>query len=97
MNLGQLTSKAKALVEKRGGTDSLKQDAEELKKIASGSGSVGDKAKAAAAAVKDPGADESPAPTQAAEQYVATPETPERQGRGGDDATRRRAGRRRRR
>jgi hypothetical protein len=55
MDLKRITDKAKELVDKRGGTDSLKEDAAELKDIASGKGSVSDKAKAAAEAVKDPG------------------------------------------
>jgi hypothetical protein len=37
--------KAKQLIEKRGGTDSVKADAEELKDIAKGPGSIADKAK----------------------------------------------------
>ncbi len=56
MDLGKLVDEAKELVEDRGGVDSLKADAEELKDIATGDGSVVDKAKAAAEAVKDPGA-----------------------------------------
>ncbi len=56
VNFKSLTDKAKDLVEKRGGTDSVKEDAGELKDIASGKGSMTDKAKAAAAAIKDPGA-----------------------------------------
>jgi hypothetical protein len=56
MDLKRITDKAKELVEKRGGTDSLKEDASELKDIASGEGGLTDKAKAAAEAVKDPGA-----------------------------------------
>jgi hypothetical protein len=56
MDLGKLIEKAKGLVSKRGGTDSLKQDAEELKDIAGSNGSVSDKAAAAAEAVKEPGA-----------------------------------------
>jgi len=51
----RLSDKAKDLVEKRGGTEGLKQDAEELKNIAKGQGSLGDKAKRAAEALKDPG------------------------------------------
>jgi hypothetical protein len=51
----KLSDRAKDLVEKRGGTDSLKEDAAELKEIATGKGSLSDKAKAAAAAIKDPG------------------------------------------
>ncbi len=56
MNLGRLTQRAKRLVEKRGGTDALREDAQELGDIVKGKGSAGDKAKAAAGALKDPGA-----------------------------------------
>lgn len=55
MNLKRLTDRAKDLVNKRGGTGALKEDADELKDIASSKGSLKDKAKAAGAAVKDPG------------------------------------------
>jgi hypothetical protein len=54
-NLSTIANKAKDAVEKRGGTDSLKQDAEQLKGIAKGPGSLTDKAKAAAQALKQPG------------------------------------------
>ena len=56
MNLNSLTNKAKDLFAKRGGADALKEDAQELKDIATGQGSAGDKAKAAVEALKDPGA-----------------------------------------
>jgi len=56
VNLKRLTDRAKNLVNKRGGTDALKEDAEELKDIAKGEGDLKDKAKAAGKAVKDPGA-----------------------------------------
>jgi len=56
MDLRRLAGKAKELVDKRGGVQSVKEDAEELRGIAGGSGSAADKAKAAAEAVKDPGA-----------------------------------------
>jgi hypothetical protein len=56
MDFKNLQRKAKALVDRRGGTDSLKADAEELKNIAKGPGSVADKAKRAGDALKDPGA-----------------------------------------
>src|SRR5215218_9343562 len=99
MNLGQLASKAREIVQRRGGTESLKEDAEELKGIASGSGSTADKAKAAAEALKDPGADDAARPEQpspaAADSVAADPEVDA--GRRGRRATRRRAGRRRRR
>ena len=63
MDLKKLTERAKQLVDKRGGTESLKEDAEELKDIAQGGGSLTDKAKAAAEAISDPGAkgDDTPA------------------------------------
>lgn len=54
-NLSTLATKAKEVVEKRGGTDSLKQDAAQLRSIAKGPGSITDKAKAAAEALKRPG------------------------------------------
>ncbi len=57
VNFKKLTDKAKDQVEKRGGTESLKQDMGELKDIAKGKGSLKDKAKAAGKAVKDPGAE----------------------------------------
>jgi hypothetical protein len=56
MDFKNLQRKAMELINKRGGTESAKQDAEELKDIATGPGSLGDKAKAAADALKDPGA-----------------------------------------
>lgn len=56
MRFGDLVNKAKKVVDQRGGTDALKQDAEELKDIARGRGTAQDKAKRAAEALKDPGA-----------------------------------------
>jgi hypothetical protein len=56
MDLGKLADEAKKLVDDRGGMESLEEDAEELKDIATGKGSLVDKAKEAAEAVKDPGA-----------------------------------------
>jgi len=56
MDLKRLANKAKKTIDSRGGVDSLKADAEELRKIAKGDGSLADKAKRAAKAVKDPGA-----------------------------------------
>jgi hypothetical protein len=53
----KLGQQAKSVVDKRGGTDALKADASQLADIAKGKGSISDKAKAAAAALKDPGAD----------------------------------------
>jgi hypothetical protein len=56
VNFKKLADKAKGAVDKRGGMDSLKEDAEELRSIAKGKGSLKDKASAAGKAVKDPGA-----------------------------------------
>jgi hypothetical protein len=55
MDLKNLFNKGKKIVDERGGVESLKEDAEELKGIATSKGSLADKAKEAAAAVKDPG------------------------------------------
>ena len=52
----QAHGQSQAAVRERGGTDSLKEDAGELKDIATGDGSVTDKGKAAVSAVQDPGA-----------------------------------------
>lgn len=56
MDLSKITDKAKGLIAKRGGTEALKEDAQELKDIATGEGSLTDKAKRATEALKDPGA-----------------------------------------
>jgi hypothetical protein len=56
MGLKDLTDKAKQMVDRRGGTDSVKEDAEELKDVARGDGSTTDKAKEAADALREPGA-----------------------------------------
>jgi hypothetical protein len=55
MDFKKLANKAKETIDKRGGVESLKADAEELKKVAQGKGSLSDKAKAAAKAIKEPG------------------------------------------
>jgi len=56
VNFRRVTDQAKKLVDKRGGTDALKEDAEELKDVAKSKGSLKDKAKAAGETIKDPGA-----------------------------------------
>jgi hypothetical protein len=62
MNLKKLADQAKKVVDKRGGTDALKADLSELQTIAKGKGSASEKAKAAAAALKQPGAKGDAAP-----------------------------------
>ena len=54
----KLSTQAKALAEKRGGTEGLKRDAAELSQIAKGKGTLSEKAKAAAAALKETGAND---------------------------------------
>lgn len=56
MNIGRLASTAKRMIDKRGGNEALKQDAQELQRIAKGPGTLKDKAMKAAGALKDPGA-----------------------------------------
>jgi hypothetical protein len=56
MDFKGLQRKAKQLIDRRGGTDSLKADAEELRDIAKSPGSIADKAKRAGDALKYPGA-----------------------------------------
>jgi cell division septum initiation protein DivIVA len=56
MDLKRFTRMAKDVVDKRGGNKALKEDAAELKDIATGPGSMSEKAKRAADAVKEPGA-----------------------------------------
>jgi hypothetical protein len=63
MDIKSLQRKAKQLIDKRGGTDSVKADAQELMDIAKGPGSMGDKAKRAGDALKDPGAKGPDTPT----------------------------------
>lgn len=55
MDFKKLADKAKKTIDERGGMESLKADAEQLKQVAKGKGSLADKAKAAAEAIKQPG------------------------------------------
>ena len=78
MDLKKITDRAKDLVEKRGGSESLKRDAEELQGIAKGQGSLADKAKQAVSAIKDPGAaGEEPEAARTAEPETTRTEEPE--------------------
>ena len=81
MDLKSLQRRAKQSIHRRGGTDSLKSDAEELKDIVKGPGSVTDKAKRAGDALADPGAkgpDRPASPRRAATDTPApAPLTPE--------------------
>jgi len=80
MDFKKLAAKAKDTIDKRGGTDALKADAEELKKVAKGKGSLTDKAKAAAQAIKEPGAGK-----QAGNQPMHKPEGEKHPAKGAGD------------
>jgi hypothetical protein len=56
MDMKSLINKAKETITGRGGPQSVKEDAEELKDIAGGEGNLQDKAKAGYEAIKEPGA-----------------------------------------
>jgi hypothetical protein len=67
MDWKNLANRAKEQIDKRGGTEGLKRDATKVKDIARGPGSLSDKAKQAADALKQPtGAETTPeaAPTE---------------------------------
>jgi len=53
----KLALRAKKMVDQRGGLEALKADAAQLKDIAKGEGTMSEKAKAAAQAIKVPGAE----------------------------------------
>ena len=54
MDLKRLADKAKQVIDDRGGTERLKQDAQRLRDIAAGPGTPRDKARAAGDALKEP-------------------------------------------
>jgi hypothetical protein len=56
MNWKAMADKAKQTFQQRGGSEAAKEDAEELRDIVHGQGSIADKAKGAAAAIREPGA-----------------------------------------
>ena len=56
MNFGSIANRLKRVVDKRGGTEALKEDLGELQQIAKEKGSLADKAKHAGSALSDPGA-----------------------------------------
>lgn len=65
MKFNKLAEKAKQAIDRRGGMDSLKQDLQEVKDAATGRGSMKDKARAAADALKTPGKNPAPGPEAA--------------------------------
>jgi hypothetical protein len=56
----KLAEQAKKTIDARGGSESLKEDAQELRNIARGEGSAKDKLRAAAQAIKTPGGADAP-------------------------------------
>ncbi len=62
MNWKAMADKAKQTFQQRGGSKAAKEDAEELRDIVQGQGSVTDKAKEAAAALREPGAHDPASP-----------------------------------
>jgi hypothetical protein len=63
MDLGKLAEKAKGLIDRRGGMQSVKEDAMEVKDIAGKDESLTDKAQDVGEALKDPGAPGDDAPS----------------------------------
>ena len=76
MDFKRLSQQAKRLIDRRGGSKSLKEDADELRDIARGEGSLSDKAKAAADAIKEPGAKEPEVPPPPAPPQPPPSQTP---------------------
>jgi hypothetical protein len=72
MNWKAMADKAKQTFQQRGGSKAAKEDAEEFRNIAQGQGTITDKAKQAAAAIREPGAHH--------------PNSPDAQSQGGSEA-----------
>jgi len=87
VDFDKLKQKAQQVYEQRGGSEAAKGDGQELKDIFQGDGSLGEKAKAAAQAIKEPGAHDEPGggepvsssvpPPQATAGEPAAPPTPD--------------------
>ena len=71
MNWKAMADTAQQAFQQRGGSKAAKEDAEELRNIAQGQGSITDKAREAAAASREPGAH--------------APDSPDAQSQGGSD------------
>jgi hypothetical protein len=68
MDFDKLAAKAKEFVDEHGGTEELKKEAEKLKGIAGGEGTLADKAKAAGEVAKEYAANKTAAPEQKQQQ-----------------------------
>ena len=71
MDWKAMAEKAKQIFQQRGGAQAAKEDAQELRDIAHEQGSYMDKAKDAAAAIREPGAHHADAPDPAAPDAAA--------------------------
>jgi len=60
MQIGRIAKLGKKVLDQRGGVEGVKKDAQELKEIAKGEGTVGDKAKRAAKAMREKPAETPP-------------------------------------
>jgi hypothetical protein len=60
MDFNQLAGKAKEFVDEHGGVDELKKEAEKLRQIAGGEGTLSEKAKAASTVAKEYAASKKP-------------------------------------
>jgi hypothetical protein len=83
MDLKKIADEAKGLLDKRGGTEGVEEDLGELKDIAARDGSLVDKAKAAAEAIKDPGDDGPDGQQPAATEKPAGEPVPDNEGHQG--------------
>lgn len=96
MDFKRMTDRAKQLVDAAGGTEGVKDKATDLKRIATGQGSLGDKAKAAAEVVReDPQATGEPAAAAGSEAGPGSAEPAEQEAPTGGEDGRERGGRRR--
>jgi hypothetical protein len=86
MDLKSLTDRVKGIFQSRGGAEAAKTDAKEVVDIAKGPGSMTDKAKDAAEALKDPGAPGQGAPGQDAPSQGTPGQNAPSQGAPGQDA-----------
>jgi hypothetical protein len=73
MNFDRLRRQAQQIYTKRGGSAAAKADGDELKDIMGGKGTLAEKAKAAAQALKDPGASGEAAPRDPASPAPPSP------------------------
>ena len=83
--LADRAKKARDVVEQQGGADALKDKAERMRDVATGKGSVGDKAKAAAEVAREKPNPAAPAPAENAGPAATPAKEPIKQGSPGED------------